>query len=1392
MQKVLVILFIFLPGFVFGQSLSPEIAQDLIVVKIKETNSTSNKSRTTAFSPEEFLQIDGIKGFEKPFNRNKNGNARIVENPFLSRFIYLRTDGNHDIRKLINKLNSMENIEYAEPFYLMKPLYTPDDPDAAPGTGKLTYLKTINAYQAWSHEQGNNNVYVGVLDTGYDPEHSDLQKNIYINYNDPVNGIDDDGDGLVDNYKGYDFANDDNDPTADKSGHGTSVTAVGFSDTDNGVGFAGVGFNTKFVPYKIFTSEGNFFYRGYEAMVFAAENGCKVLNLSWGAPNARSKYVEELIDYIVLELDVVVVAAAGNTHGEFDFYPASYNNVLSVGSTNYNDEKADFASYSPFIDIMAPGKSIYITSNNERKFYSQGSSLSTPMVSATAALIRARYPDLSALQVMERIRVTADNIENIGKNNDYNGKLGSGRLNIGRALLDYTTPSLRMIDFNYYSKLGKFAFFGDSLSIEISVSNLLSASSNAKAILRSESPFVTIVDSVFEIGNLNINQWKSNNASPFKIYIDENTPANQQLRFSIHFTDLDYSADQTFDIFTENSYLEISGKNLQMTVGSSGNLAFDADSLQRGIGLKYNEQLLARSLGVFYFSQSDTADNSFINHLTPEHNKDFISLKPIKFTKRNGVQYPELIGRFEKPGSKILVEEHLIADNSDGDFIIIEYNIYNRSNSAIEQLYFSLLADYAIGNDSLNRFFTDDSSFLGYSTSQDSEMISGIGIINTNEKFISVGLDLNNFNSNQTDIPNPISISQKADLLINSDKKVAGQEGNGNDVGGFTGLLIDKIDPDSLKKVVFVITAGNTINDLKNNIDKAKSAYQKIIDNPVIEQNYTICKGEDINISPGNGTFQFYSDPRGNSIIYSGETLSLINVNQDTVIYYRGYSEADLGILKGISINIDETNAEFNISESPLFLSESSDSAAVFTPVNLNSISYSWDFGNGIMSSNNIPRIKFTEEGTFNIELSIVSKFGCFSSISKNLNVINRPRKPIIQQDFFEVCKGDSLHITFESNETLYFFSDGYMNNLLDSGYNFTLNKISSDTSIFVSGKENEIFTEPTEIIISIIKPDATFSIFHDLDSERSLIFKPNFDEHKNYTWYFQGDLLSNESITYYELTNNETNTVTLSVTDSLGCSNSETQIITPKPFPVTIPNTIYSCTNSQITIDSPEDYIYLFYSDKELSNLIYKGDQFTINNPELLDSLYIVNYTGYYFGNSKAVKIDIIPNEEPVILSSTDSLNLEIENNIQLWAENQFYETYNWTLPGGASYEGDSVDFYINNTGNYTFSLIATDQFGCTHQNFKTIVAMNEPIITGIEGNDLAQISVYPSPAQDNLLIRNYHKISKWSIYNANGRLFSSGNEGQADLRLLTPGVYYFVYFDNSGNKKALPFIKE
>ena len=143
-------------------------------------------------------------------------------------------------------------VSYVEPVYIPEILQMPNDPLADSLKGNQYYLKAMKAYKGWDIQKGDSSVVIAVLDTGINLFHEDLKKKIKYNYADPINGIDDDKDGYVDNFHGWDMADNDNDPTADANTHGIMVSGVIAAGANNGKGLAGVGYNCKILPIKIY------------------------------------------------------------------------------------------------------------------------------------------------------------------------------------------------------------------------------------------------------------------------------------------------------------------------------------------------------------------------------------------------------------------------------------------------------------------------------------------------------------------------------------------------------------------------------------------------------------------------------------------------------------------------------------------------------------------------------------------------------------------------------------------------------------------------------------------------------------------------------------------------------------------------------------------------------------------------------------------------------------------------------------------------------------------------------------------------------------------------------------------------------------------------------------
>ena len=356
------------------------------------------------------------------------------------------------VEEMLYLLEQNPDVEYAEPNYFRRlAQVTPDDPffsdqyalynpggvfgpPSSPQSG--TARADIYAREGWEETWGNDSVIIAILDTGADFNHLDLDGQLFSN--------------------GYDFINDDLDPI-DDHGHGTIVAGIAAAETNNGEGIAGVAWNCKILPIKIVDNTGwTDVSTEIDGINWAILNGADVINLSLGGPGVSQSEQDAI--RAAYNNGIVVVAAAGND-GVATYYPAAYPECMAVASTNSSDERVTFlntatdplpweSNYGPEIDIAAPGDwvlSLYPTSLTTPPFlpyiWASGTSLSTPHVAGLAALIRSIKPELSAEDIMNVIRYTADDVNSA----TYEGRddyIGYGRINMERALVPIIISAL--------------------------------------------------------------------------------------------------------------------------------------------------------------------------------------------------------------------------------------------------------------------------------------------------------------------------------------------------------------------------------------------------------------------------------------------------------------------------------------------------------------------------------------------------------------------------------------------------------------------------------------------------------------------------------------------------------------------------------------------------------------------------------------------------------------------------------------------------------------------------------------------------------------------------------------------------------------------------------------
>ncbi|WP_425430442.1 S8 family peptidase [Desmospora activa] len=315
-------------------------------------------------------------------------------------FEVVKLEKGQSIEKAIKAYEKNPNVEYVEPNYIVKAAWTPNDPAFS---SQQWGPQRIQAPQAWDVTRSSSSIRIAVVDTGVQYNHPDLSGKVV---------------------RGYNYVERNWDPY-DGNGHGTHVAGIAAAATNNGVGIAGMAPNAQIYAVRVLNNAGSGTLADVASgITHSADNGSHVINLSLGS-SAGSSSLESAVNYAWSRGSVVVVAAgnAGNTAPQ---YPAYYSNALSVASTTSSDAKSSFSTYGSWVDVAAPGSSIYSTYPTNSYASLNGTSMAAPHVAGVAALLAAQGRSNS--QIRAAIQNSADSISGTGSYWRY------GRVNAYRAV----------------------------------------------------------------------------------------------------------------------------------------------------------------------------------------------------------------------------------------------------------------------------------------------------------------------------------------------------------------------------------------------------------------------------------------------------------------------------------------------------------------------------------------------------------------------------------------------------------------------------------------------------------------------------------------------------------------------------------------------------------------------------------------------------------------------------------------------------------------------------------------------------------------------------------------------------------------------------------------------
>jgi hypothetical protein len=882
-----------------------EILSDKIIVRIKPGYDIFNKEnifRNNNFIKIEYLlnPVSSITYNTKNLNKNLNilQSAKIYQQEEkLLRTMFVYYDGKIEPEEFCKKLLlSNPAVEIAEPYYLPKLLsFVPNDPFLSM---QDDFLKLIQAYEAWEIEKGNPNVIIGISDSGTNQQHEDLAGNLAINQNEiPNDGIDNDNNGYIDDYNGYNFSWENSgqnpgDTYNNSLTHGQQVSGIAAAATNNSIGIAGIGYNSTLCPMKIV--DGSTLKYAYESIVYAAIRGIKVLNCSWGTVKPYSEIDQSIIDYAVSR-DVAIVVAAGNTSSKstkYDtFYPAGYYGVLGVGEVSSIDRLSSTSSLAVGCRILAPGDDNYTTTNGGYFTCDGGTSFASPVVAGAVALARAKYPNLNALQSLEFVRQAIDMHNNFSTNDR---ELIPGRINLYKAVTmnPFSIPGILPEKYIYTDKnneeTDRFKA-GDLVNLKIITKNILGSASNLKftlSVAHDPANSISIEQSNFNVDYSAAGEFLE--LKDFKILIKQNYTGNTILRVDIA-GENGYKDFFKFNFVPVREISTFSNDLIKFSMSDNGEFGYSTGgSSIAGVGFtykNYGNQIYRNSSIMFSENKSKIIYNSSLNKFY-----GFSSVKGFVSPDRYTGIYNDASAGNQYVGLE--VTQNIIFPSNTSKAAKYKFQLKNSGLNTITDGSFGLYIDWDVSSESgKNKSKLLNAAILPeyWGTKGAAQSV----YVNDNYPYFGTAVYSaeNNVEAQSAGLNSDINGSfENVNRIESLNSGMSIQSTEESDYGTVVGMkFLGNWEPDEIKECSICVGAGDNEEDLAKSLKECLFGITDVVDDRMESQNYSVYPNPVINILKikSNGTsYNFtYSllDILGN-VVVPEKSIDVLNPNEEVGI----------------------------------------------------------------------------------------------------------------------------------------------------------------------------------------------------------------------------------------------------------------------------------------------------------------------------------------------------------------------------------------------------------------------------------------------------------------------------------------------------------------------------